>query len=137
MDIGTGLAILGAKDLIVKILGPTADLIGENLREYTERGARNIRIIFEKTAQRLGDEINTPSSVPPNILKVILNEGYYCEDEMSAEYFAGILAYSRSDKSRDDRGITYLSLVSQMSNYQKISPSSFLALLIFCTHRLI
>ena len=39
MEIGTGLSILGAalggKDTIQKILGPTAEYVGEQIKEWT------------------------------------------------------------------------------------------------------
>lgn len=52
--IGAGLAILGTKEIIQKILGPTADYIGQELRNYTEKGARNLKSIFTKAEEKLG-----------------------------------------------------------------------------------
>lgn len=117
MDLGTGLALLGSKDLIVKILGPTADYLGGELKSYTEKGANNLKLIFEKTAEKLGSKIDEPGEVPPRVLKGILQEGYFCEDDLMAEYFAGILASSRTD-FKDDRGVYFNSLISKMSSYQ-------------------
>lgn len=116
--VGAGLAILGSKDLIIKLLGPTADYLGEGLKTYTEKGANNIKRIFGNAIKRLGNKINEPGQVPPKVLKGILTEGYFCEDKVSAEYFGGVLASSRSGISRDDRGATFLNLISNLSSYQ-------------------
>lgn len=116
--IGAGLVMLGAKEIIQKILGPTADYIGQELRDYTEKGANNLKNIFTKAEEKLGSDIDQPGRVPPKVLKGILAEGYYCEDQISAEYFGGVLASSRSEVSRDDRGTYFISLLSRMSTYQ-------------------
>jgi hypothetical protein len=116
--IGAGLAILGAREIIQKILGPTADYIGQELRNYTEKGAKNLKNIFTKAEEKLGPDIERPGKVPPKVLKGILTEGYYCEDQIGAEYFGGVLASSRSEVGRDDRGTYFISLLGRMSTYQ-------------------
>ena len=116
--IGAGLAILGTKEIIQKILGPTADYIGQELRNYTEKGAKNLKNIFIIAEEKLGPDINQPGRVPPKVLKGILTEGYFCEDQIGAEYFGGVLASSRSEVGRDDRGTYFISLLSRMSTYQ-------------------
>jgi len=122
MEPGTGLAILGSAigsaKLVEKILGPTADYLGERLRTYTEKGLNNLGRIFQNAAKKLGDKLETPGQVPPRVLKGILQEGYFCEDELSAEYFGGVLASSRTGVPRDDRGSTFLGLVGRLSTYQ-------------------
>jgi hypothetical protein len=122
MDTGTGLAILGSVagsvKLVEKILGPTADYLGEGIRDWTQKGARNIGKIFENAGRKLGDRIESPGKVPPRVLKGILSEGYFCDDEIGAEYFGGVLASSRTSVSRDDRGCTMLSMIGRMSAYQ-------------------
>ena len=41
MDIGTGLAILGSRDIINKILGPTADYLGDWLLTFAKKKLKN------------------------------------------------------------------------------------------------
>ena len=53
MDLGTGLAILGSKELMVKILGPTADYVGNSLQFWTERGSKNVARIFTSAKEKL------------------------------------------------------------------------------------
>jgi hypothetical protein len=118
MDLGTGLTVLGSAPLVQKILGPTADYLGAGLKDWTERGAKNVNRVFEKATHRLGDKINTPGAVPPKVLKGILAEGQFCDDELSAEYFGGVLASSRTSVGRDDRGAAFIALIGRLSSYQ-------------------
>jgi hypothetical protein len=116
--IGTGLALFGSKDIIIKILGPTADYIGSGIKNFTEKRVDNIKNIFISAEKKLGNKINTPGVVSPRVLRGILNEGSFCNDFLYTEYFGGVLASSRSDISRDDRGASIIALISRLSTYQ-------------------
>ncbi len=122
MDAGTGLTVLGSAiggaKLAEKLLGPTADYVGVGLKNWAEKRVRNVGRIFEKAADKLGDKIEDPGSVPPRVLKEILDEGSYCDDELTAEYFGGVLASSRSGVTRDDRANSYLKVIAELSSYQ-------------------
>lgn len=122
MDHNTGLIVLGgaigSKDLVVKLLGPTADYLGEELQSFTQKRVENIKKIFETASRIAGDDLEKEGSVPPRVLKGIINEGSYINEELSSEYFGGVLASSRTNISRDDRGSTYISLLSRLSSYQ-------------------
>ncbi|MCB7128605.1 MAG: hypothetical protein J3T61_03595, partial [Candidatus Brocadiales bacterium] len=74
--------------------------------------------IFSNAAKKLGDKIDTEGAVPPKVLKGILDEGSFCDDSLAAEYFGGVLASSRSGVLRDDRGATFIALISRLSTYQ-------------------
>lgn len=118
MDIGTGLALFGAKDIIIKLLGPSADYLGEQGKLLIQKSQTNIKNIFNHSIKLLGDKIETKGNVSPRILKEIINEGAYCDDEIVTEYFGGVLASSRSGIERDDRGLTMTSIIKSMSTYQ-------------------
>jgi hypothetical protein len=122
MEPGTGLTILGtaigSAKVLEKILGPTADYLGGGIRSWTEQSVKNIANIFRAAQARLGEGIENPGAVPPRVLKEVLSEGAFCDDPLAAEYFGGVLASSRSNVSRDDRGATWASLVARLSAYQ-------------------
>ena len=122
MEPGTGLAILGSAlggaRIIEKILGPTAEYIGAGVKNWTERRVNNVVNIFLKAEKKLGDRIEEPGSIPPRVLKVVLDEGSFCNDSLVAEYFGGVLASSRSQVDRDDRGASWSNLVARLSSYQ-------------------
>jgi hypothetical protein len=122
VDQGTGLVVLGtalgSKDLVVKILGPTADYLGGGMRDWTERGVKNLGRVFENAKKKLGDKIESPGAVPPKVLKGILESAPFCDDELGVEYFGGVLASSRTEVGRDDRGAALLALAGRLSTYQ-------------------
>ncbi len=122
MDVGTGLTILGgavgSKELVQKILGPTADYLGEGMKDWTERRVQNLGRIFENAKTKLAESIDEPGAVPPKVLKGVLEDGGFCDDQLTAEYFGGVLASSRTEISRDDRGAAFISLLSRLSTYE-------------------
>jgi hypothetical protein len=122
MDPGTGLAILGSAaggaKVVEKILGPTAEYLGGGLKAWTENRIKNVGRIFRKASEKLGSGIDAPGAVPPRVLKEVLDEGSFCDDELTAEYFGGILASGRTPNCRDDRAASYLRLTSELSTYQ-------------------
>jgi hypothetical protein len=122
VELETALIILsgtfGSAKIVEKLLGPTAEYLGGGIRDYTKKGMTNLGRIFEHAAKILGDKLDEPGQVPPRVLKGILQEGYFCEDELTAKYFGGVLASSRSGVGRDDRAASFISLTSRLSTYQ-------------------
>ena len=66
----------------------------------------------------MGNKIDENGIVAPKILKGIIDNGTWCEERLQLEYFGGILASSRTDKSRDDRGAYFINLIARLSTYQ-------------------
>lgn len=122
MDTATGLTVLGtavgSAKIVEKLLGPTADYVGGGIKDWTEKRVNNVSRIFSIAATRLGGRIEEEGAVPPKVLKGILDEGSFCDDELSAEYFGGVLASSRTGVSRDDRGAAYIAMLGRLSAYQ-------------------
>jgi len=118
MELGTGLALFGSAEIVGKLLGPTADYIGEGVKELAQKSTQNVKNIFSIALKKLGNGISIDGAVPPKVLKGILSEGAFCDDPLAAEYFGGVLASSRSGVSRDDRGATLIGLISRLSTYQ-------------------
>src|ERR1043166_1913296 len=123
MDIGTGLIVLGSalgsKDIVVKMLGPTADYLGDGIKDFTTKRVNTLVGIIANAAKKLGTKLDeTDGSVSPKILKGLINDASYCDDFLSVEYFGGVLASSRSGISRDDRGAYFNALISRLSSYQ-------------------
>lgn len=113
------LVILGASaPLALKVLGPTADYVGDELQSWTERRLTNLQRIFEKAHVRLGENAEGPGQVPPRVLREVLEGGSYWDDELGAEYFGGLLAASRSELPVDDRAASMAALVSRLSTFQ-------------------
>lgn len=117
VGLGAIAAYLG-KDGLSKLLGPTADYLGGELQEFTKKRINNVGKIFENAENKLGDKIEQPGAIPPKVLKTIINEGSYSEDQIAIEYFGGVLASSRSEFSRDDRGARIAKALDNLSCYQ-------------------
>ena len=123
IDTGTGLTALGlalgGKDIVLKLLGPTAEYIGEGAKDFTQKRFENVKNIFSNFHKKVGDGINDETkSVSPKVLRGILDDGSYASDTLSFEYFGGVLASSRTGISRDDRGAYFVALISRLSTYQ-------------------
>jgi hypothetical protein len=107
-----------SKEAVEKILGPTAEYLGDQVKGLVEKSNVNVMRIFGKAKVRLGDRIDQPGQVHPRVLRGIVSEGAFIEDELAAAYFGGILAASRSEDAGDDRGVSFLALVQNLSIYQ-------------------
>jgi hypothetical protein len=117
VGLGAIAAYLG-KDGLQKLLGPTADYLGQGLRDFTKRRIEKIGEIFQNAESKLGDRIDVKGEVPPKVLKKILDEGSFSNDALSVEYFGGILASSRTESGRDDRGARLAKILDGLSSYQ-------------------
>jgi hypothetical protein len=115
---GSGLAIAVGVKLLNDVCGPTAKYVGGEIRSYTEIGVENLKRVFRNAAKHIQAQNKAEGQVPPRILKEVLSEGYFCEDEVQAMYLGGVLASSKCPVSRDDRGMSYCSLISSLSTYQ-------------------
>ncbi len=116
--IGAGLTVLGSQEILTKMLGPTADYLGGELKNLVEKCNINLDKVFIKAKEKLGSRLNEPGQVNARVLKNVIEEGMFCEDEIVAEYLGGVLASSRSADGRDDRGIKLISYIKNLSSYQ-------------------
>lgn len=117
IGLGAIAAYLG-KDGIGKLLGPTCDYLGKEIQEWVEKRHNNVERIFDIACRRVGDELDEPGGVSPRILKEVLAEGSFVDDSLTAEYFGGLLACSRSDQADNDFYISTIKLIAQMSNIE-------------------
>lgn len=102
--------------LLSRVLGPSADVIGEWLRGKTEYRLNNIDRIVRKAHQKA--EVGDRGEVPPRVAHQILNDGSFCDDELMAEYLGGVLAGSKTPSGRDDRGVAWSDFVNGMSTLE-------------------
>ncbi|MDQ3951852.1 MAG: hypothetical protein M3279_02635 [Actinomycetota bacterium] len=112
-----GAAKIGAP-LVQRVLGPTPDMLGNELAEWTEHRLRNVGRIVEKAGQKLPPDTDPEGAVPPRVLARIIADGSFCEDTVAVEYLGGVMASSRSGVSRDDRGATLAATIGRMSTYE-------------------
>lgn len=114
------LAAIGAyasKDMIKDLLGPSAQYIGGELEGLIKKCKINLLDIFGRACKKAGDNLTQPGSVNTRILRQVLLEGGYCEEDIVRDYFAGVLAGSKSALG-DDRGLTFIKLITGLSSSQ-------------------
>lgn len=110
-------AASSVNSLMQRALGPAADVLGVYIADMTRRRLANSERIAQKTidkAKRLGRS----GSANPRVAKEVLGEGSYCDDELMAEYFSGLLAASWTSDGRDDRAVFWSKLVGGLSSPQ-------------------
>jgi hypothetical protein len=98
--VGTGIILYASKDLVLKMLGPSADYIGEALAQYTEKAHKNLGRVVANAVGKARDRLDEEGSVPPRVLMEVANQGLYAEDPVTVDYLGGVLASSRT------RGVT-------------------------------
>jgi hypothetical protein len=122
MDEVTGLVagggLIASRDLVTKLLGPSAEYVGQKALGLLQKADVNVNDIFRRAIRFLGPRLDAPGGVPPRVVQRILMEGAFCEDQLAAEYFGGVLASSRSEVPRDDRAATLVALLGRLSTYQ-------------------
>lgn len=108
----------GAKEttrLLGRVLGPSADVIGEALARYTEQRMRNVGRVVAKADEKSGGRTG---EVHARVAHRLLEEGSYCDEELMAEYLGGVLAAARVPGGRDDRAVVWSEIVTGMSSLQ-------------------
>jgi hypothetical protein len=116
--VAVGAGAWASKDVVAKILGPTAEYLGGEIRNFAEKCNVNLSDVFKRAARKLGSRLEQPGQVNPRVLRGVINDGAFAEDDIAAEYFAGVLAAARSEDGRDDRGVAFLALIRDLSVYQ-------------------
>ena len=107
-----------AGDILKKILGPAAEDLGYDLQRHLQERRENKDKIILNAGKKLGNKLDSPGKVPLKVLRTIINEGSYADDAVATEYFGGVLASSRTEEGRDDRGDRLAKLTGNMSIYQ-------------------
>lgn len=113
--ITTGLAAYASKDLIKKVLGPSADYVGGEVKNLVAKANVNLSAVLANAAKKLGNRLNSSGSVNPRVVRQVWEEGQLCEDEIAVEYFGGLLASARSPDGKDDRAVNLLATVRALS----------------------
>ena len=106
-----------ARSLLARVLGLSADAVGEALRRHPEYRLRNVERILEFADAKSGS-IDEGAIVNPRVADVVLADGSYCDDELTASYLGGLLAGSRTAEGRDDRAASWSKVVTSLSSLQ-------------------
>lgn len=114
-----GLVAYASKDLISKVLGPTADYLGNETKDLVQASAKNLSAILRSAYSKISFyDVTESNGVHLRVLREVVSEGRFIDDEVAQSYFGGILCSAKRDGSEDDRGVFYLSLIKQLSKHQ-------------------
>jgi hypothetical protein len=99
-----------------RVLGPTADVLGGALAQYTEARITNLQRIGQRAESKTeGRELG---QIHPRVAHRIIEEGSYADDEIMAEYLSGVLAAGRNGQDQNDDAVSWAALIAQMSSKQ-------------------
>lgn len=104
--------------MMYQILGPSCKYLGTKGADYSQVMVSNLERMFQEAHKRLGNRNIEEGEVPPRLLKAALDQGAYTEDVVASCYLGGVLASSKSEYSRDDRGVSLNATISRLSTYQ-------------------
>lgn len=97
-----------------KLLGPTLETMGKDINEVYKA---NRDKIFAKAARKVAN-LDDGATANARVARDVLWNGVTTDDEIYAEYSAGILASSRSPDGRNDSAIPYVDCIKALSSKQ-------------------
>jgi hypothetical protein len=107
-----------ARGLLIRVLGPAADAIDEALGRYTPYRVRNVGGIIERADAKSRDSVESRKVVNPRVAHVLLEDGSYCDDDLTLDYLGGVLAGSRTPHGQDDRAVAWSHVVTSLSTLE-------------------
>jgi hypothetical protein len=111
--LGTAFA---AKPLLEKMLGPSFAYVGNAMAGLLERfGNKNVAQIFIGAARTLSDQEREPRHVNPRVLRAIIEDGCFAADEVTQQYYAGLLASAFSADVDDDRVLMFTAALRHLT----------------------
>lgn len=97
-----------------KLLGPTLDAIGDDLQKLYAAGRD--RIIGRAAAKV--DDLDDGRRANLRVARDVLWNGAFSESEVCVEYYAGLLAASRSVDGQDDKAAPFVDAVKSLASSQ-------------------
>jgi hypothetical protein len=107
-----------ATQLVINVTGRALTWAGQQLWKLATEGDENAKRVLDKAEARLSDEARHNGPVSLRVFKEFLEQAPFIEDELTADYFGGVLASSRTGIDRDDRGAAFAQMIGRLSSYQ-------------------
>lgn len=99
--------------VISRLLGPTADVMGEQLRARYVRWT-NARKVVDRAAERV--DLTQDGGISHRVVEKVLNEAQAADNVFLSEYLSGVLASARSKAASDDSAVPWTALVGRLSS---------------------
>ena len=107
-------ALVGGGWVAKKLLGPTLETIGDDLQKLYAAGRD--RIVC-RAAEKV-DDLNDGKCANLRVARDVLWNGAFSESEVCTEYYAGLLAASRSADGLDDEAAPFVDVVKSLASRQ-------------------
>lgn len=104
-----------ASSLLTRLLGPSADVIGQDWADRLRQ--KNLKRLLEKTQKRAEAEAD-PGFTKPRLAAATFEAAQYADDEIVAEYLSGVLASSRAPGGGTDSGLPWSAVIARLSSDQ-------------------
>lgn len=111
------ISVIPGNEAIEKVLGPTASILGEDLKTLYCKGRDKILAFAAKKTK----DLNDGSRSNLRVTRDIFFNGSFSDEDICAEYFGGILSSSRSKDGKDDTGVYYTDLIKSLSSSQLLA----------------
>lgn len=112
-----GAGVATGYELARRLLGPSADMVGERIRDLLERGGQSTVQVLASALRWMRVCGTEPGFVNSRILRTICEEAPFLNDALASEYFGGLLACAGATGNDDDL-LPYVHLVRRMSTRQ-------------------
>lgn len=112
-------AAKAAGNLLTRLFGPSADVIGANWADRLRQ--RNMERLLKKTEKRAAkreEDGFDPGFANPRVASQVFASAEYADSEVVAEYLSGVLASSRDTSGTSDAGVAWSAVVSRLSSDQ-------------------
>jgi hypothetical protein len=106
------------KDSATRLLGPTAAYFGEELKAWAEAKVKRYRRIASSAERKAGNRLAEAGAVNTRVFKKVIDDGCLCNDGLSAEYYGGFLASSRTKDGIEDATVPFVSMINRLSSDQ-------------------
>ena len=110
----TGAALWGGGWVAKRLLGPTLDAIGDDLRTLYAAGRDRI---ISRAADKVKD-LDDGKHANLRVARDVLWNGAFSESGVCVEYYAGLLAASRSADGLDDEAAPFVDAIKSLASRQ-------------------
>ncbi|TFC79415.1 hypothetical protein E3O45_03820 [Cryobacterium sp. TMS1-20-1] len=101
--------------LLRRILGPSADVIGQDWADRLRR--KNMERLLVKTEKHAGSD-SDPGWAQPRVAAAVFEAAQYADEEIVTDYLSGVLASARKPDGGNDDALPWSNLISRLSALQ-------------------
>ncbi|MGM0914283.1 MAG: hypothetical protein ACQEXC_09680 [Pseudomonadota bacterium] len=119
VDKSLGTAINGVAKFFGSICMPAAEELGELVRDQVKfYRAKNLISIQEKIKERIGETPRGKGNTSPKLLKVLIEDASWEEDDVAQSLWAGLVAGEVASGNSADDSVIYTEHLKSMSSYE-------------------